>query len=64
MPRRSKMYLMVPAEIAIQEAIWKVESVGADNRLTEAVILLAKARDLISDYLDENEFNLATTSIQ
>lgn len=43
---------MEPAEKAIQEAIWEVEKIGADSKLTEAVILLGKAKDLVADFID------------
>lgn len=52
--RRNRLDLNIPAEAAIQNAIWEVEKVGADVKLTEVVILLGKAKDLLSDYVDEN----------
>lgn len=52
-PRRNRMDLNIPAEASIQNAIWEVEKVGADVKLTEVVILLGKAKDLLSDYVDE-----------
>lgn len=51
-PRRSRLDLNTPAERAIYDAMQEVEKVGADTRLTEAVILLSKARDLVADYVD------------
>lgn len=45
---------MVPAETAIRRAINAVENIGADTKLTEAVNLLQKAKDLVSDFIDEN----------
>lgn len=51
--RRNRMDLMIPTEKTIQEVVWEVEKLGADTKLTEAVILLGKAKDLISDYTDE-----------
>jgi hypothetical protein len=42
------------AEHAITQAVAEVEKIGADVRLTEAVILLVKAKGLIGDYIDEN----------
>lgn len=53
-PRRIRLYLNVPAELAITNAIQEIEKLGADVRLTEAQILLQKAKDLVSDYIDEN----------
>lgn len=52
--RRNRLDLNIPAEVAIQNAIWEVEKVGADIKLTEVVIMLGKAKDLLSDYVDEN----------
>ena len=52
-PRRIRLDLITPAELAIYEAVQAVEKAGADERLTEAVILLGKAKDLVSDYVDE-----------
>lgn len=52
-PRRSRLDLMEPAEVAIFYAVQEIEKIGADARLTEAQILLSKAKDLVSDYVDE-----------
>jgi hypothetical protein len=52
-PRRNRLDLNTPAELAIHEAIQKTEEVGADKKLTEAIILLDKAKNLVSDYVDE-----------
>lgn len=58
-PRRCKLYLNTPGELAIFDAMQEVEKIGADERLTNIVIMLGKARDLLSDYVDakikENE---------
>lgn len=51
--RRNKLYENTSAEKAIYDAMQEVEKVGADVRLTEAVMLLAKAKDLVADYVDE-----------
>jgi hypothetical protein len=51
-PRRNRLDLNTPAELAIHNAIQEVEKAGADERLTEAVILLAKAKDCIADFID------------
>ncbi len=51
-PRRIRLDLNTPAELAIYNAMQEVENVGADVKLTEAVILLSKARDLVADYVD------------
>lgn len=52
-PRRAKLYLSTPSEIAITNAIIEIERLGADTRLTEAQILLDKARTLVSNWIDE-----------
>jgi len=51
-PRRNRLDLNTPAELAIYEAIQEVEKVGADVRLTDVVIMLGKAKDLLSDFVD------------
>lgn len=51
-PRRVNMQKWIPAERAIYDALQAVEAVGADVRLTRAVILLGEARDYVADYVD------------
>ncbi len=51
-PRRNKLWLNEPAELAIRAAIAAVESMPADVRLTEAVNLLLDASDKVSDFID------------
>jgi hypothetical protein len=51
-PRRAYVEKMVPAELAIRNAMLAVEEMGADTRLTEAVILLEAAKDKVSDFVD------------
>lgn len=53
-PRRIRLDLMTPAEKSIYDAMQAVEKLEADIRLTEAVTLLSKAKDLVSDYVDSN----------
>jgi len=55
--RRNRLDLMTPSEKIIQEAIWEVEKLPADVNLTEAVILLGKAKDLVSDFIDSQTNN-------
>lgn len=43
----------VPSEIAIQNAVLEVEKLGADVKLTEAVTLLARAKDLVTEFVDK-----------
>lgn len=51
-PRRNRFDLNTPAEKVIYEAMLEVEKMPADEKLTEAVILLSKARDLVADFVD------------
>jgi len=51
-PRRIDMRRWSTGERAIQEAVDVVESMGAHELLTEAVILLGRARDTVADYVD------------
>lgn len=51
-PRRCRLNLMVPAELAIHQIIEDVEKWGSHSCLTEAVVLLQQAKDKISDYVD------------
>jgi hypothetical protein len=51
-PRRSCLDSMTPAELTIFNAVLEVEAVGAHPRLTDAVILLAAARDAVADFVD------------
>jgi len=51
-PRRCQIYLRTPAESVISEAIAAVEGFGCDPRLTEASVLLQRARDLVADFVE------------
>jgi len=51
-PRRNRIDLNTPAELAIRQAIHIVEEVGTHPLLTEAVILLGQAREKVADYID------------
>ena len=51
-PRRIRVDLMTPAELAIRHAMLAVENVGADVLLTDAVNLLQQAREKVADYVD------------
>ena len=51
-PRRIRLDLNTPAELAIYEAMGEVEKLPADTRLTEAVILLEQAKNKVADYVD------------
>lgn len=52
-PRRNRLDLMTYEERIIFQAMNEVESMGADTRLTEAVLLLAKAKDCVSDFIED-----------
>jgi len=54
-PRRMRLDLCTPAELAIYNSMQEVEKIGADVKLTEAIILLAKAKDLVADFVDAND---------
>jgi len=51
-PRRARLDLCSPAELAIYEAMQAVEAMPADVRLTKAVTLLQEARNSVADYVD------------
>ena len=51
--RRCDVLRMTPAELAIRNAVIEVEKVGADERLTKAVVLLEKARNAVADFVDD-----------
>lgn len=56
-PRRNRLDLNTPEEMAIRNAVDQVEKMGADVKLTEAVIYLDKARKLVADYIDSKPQN-------
>lgn len=51
-PRRNIVSQLTPAEKAIYDAVQMVEEMPADERLTDAVILLQKAKEKVADYID------------
>ena len=51
-PRRNGLQTMTKAEVNIFEAMEEVENLPADERLTDAVVLLQKARQRVADYVD------------
>ncbi len=54
-PRRSQVDKFTPAERAIYDAMTMVEDLPPDVRLTEAVVLLGRARDRVADFVDDVE---------
>lgn len=53
--RRIRLDLNTPAELAIRNAMKEVEGTGASPMLTDAIILLEKAFNLVADYIDTKE---------
>jgi len=51
-PRRNRVDLFTPAELAIWKAAGEVEDAGCHPRLTDALNLLHKAREAVSDFVD------------
>jgi len=51
-PRRNRLDLNEPAELAIYKAMQEVEKMPADVRLTNAGIKLQEARNLVADFID------------
>lgn len=51
-PRRRRMDRMTPSELACLDAIGKIESLGCDERLTRAQILISQAQELVADFVD------------
>lgn len=50
--RRNRADRMTEAERAIRDAVQAVERAGADVRLTDAVVLLQAAREIVADFVD------------
>lgn len=61
-PRRSRLDLCEAAEKIIYDAIQEVEKLGADVRLTNAVVKLSEAKELVSDFIDEQKSNEVNTN--
>lgn len=51
-PRRSRLDLHTPAELAIRTAVEEVEAAGAHKLLTDAVNLLHEAREKVADFVE------------
>lgn len=52
-PRRIRSDLATPPEVAIRTALAAVEAMPPDVRLTEASVLISKALEWVSDYVNE-----------
>lgn len=53
-PRRARLDLMCPAELAIRKALELVEAMGAHPTLTDAVVKLGEAQASVADYVDQH----------
>lgn len=51
--RRQRIDLNTPAELAIRKAMEEVEKLPASELLTDAVVKLEEARNLVADFVDE-----------
>ena len=51
-PRRNRLDLWSPAELAIYKAMQEVEKMPADVKLTDAIIFLQKAKDAVADFIE------------
>lgn len=51
-PRRVQLDRLVEAERSIYGAVRAVEDLGADARLTDAVVLLQAAKESVGDFVD------------
>lgn len=53
-PRRNRIDLYSPAELAIRNAVLEIEKLQADVRLTNACDKLHEAKELVADFIDSN----------
>ncbi len=52
-PRRNRLDLNTPAELAIYNAMQEVEKIPANEKNTRVIMLLTHAKELVSDMVDE-----------
>lgn len=62
-PRRNQLNLNVPAELAITDAMYKVEELGCSPNLTKVITLLSEAKDILSDYIDNTKVEKVFTKM-
>ena len=55
--RRNCQWLKFPAETALQKSTELVEGLGADVRLTEAIEHIAKAQELVANFIDADLYH-------
>lgn len=53
-PRRFNLAFCSISELAIKKAMQEVEKLGADDKLTEAIMLLTDAHTIVSDFIDKS----------
>ena len=51
-PRRNRLDLLTPTELALFNMVVEVESLGAHPFLTDVVILLGQARNKLADWVE------------
>ena len=56
-PRRNRLDLNTPAELAIYNAMQEVEKAGASENLTKAITLLQDAKNFVSDHVDSFDYD-------
>ncbi len=54
-PRRNRLDQNTPIELALYKLGIEIEQLGAHPLLTDAICLVAAARDKVADYVDEKE---------
>jgi hypothetical protein len=52
LPRRIRLDLMTPEELALYNMVGEIEKLGAHPLLTHCVVLLGDARSKLSDWVD------------
>jgi hypothetical protein len=50
--RRADILKMVPAELAIRNAVLEVEKLGSDTRLTDIVVSLSEQQSKLADWCE------------
>jgi len=60
-PRRARIDLLTPEELAIYNLISEVEKLGAHPLLTDVVVLLGDARNKLADWVDLQTESRPTT---
>ena len=52
--RRFNLAFCSASELAIKKAMQEVEKLGADDKITEAIMLLTDAHTIVSDFIDNS----------